>query len=153
MAPGRSHPYCSLYRNFSPNDLVKDKLAKDPGPVKGSHSGSNSPASSRHPIPGPTLDPTLYPTLAPTPAITNKLFKKSKKAYLELNQRPKQPPAKRERFLKTKISELYYDKLHMDCYHFYQQYEDDFETAGAIEANQTLFATSFLCRNISVCRT
>ena len=38
----------------------------------------------------------------------------------------------------------------MDCYHFYQQCKNHFETAGATGFNRTLFAAFFLCGNISV---
>ena len=38
----------------------------------------------------------------------------------------------------------------MDCYHFCQQYKDYFETVGATGFNQTPFAVSFLCGNISM---
>ena len=71
------------------------------------------------------------------------------RAYLELNQGPRQPPAERERFFKAKIPEVYYNKLHMDCYHFCQQYKDYFETAGATGSNRTPFAAFFLCENIN----
>ena len=69
---------------------------------------------------------------------------------METNQRPRQPSAERKQTLKAKIPEIYYSKLHMDCYHFCQYCKDYFETAGAIRANQTLFATFFLHGNISV---
>ena len=45
---------------------------------------------------------------------------------------------------------MYDAKLHTDCYHFYQQCKDYFETTGAIGTNQTPFAVSFLRKNISV---
>ena len=72
------------------------------------------------------------------------------KAYLETNQGPRQPLAVRKQTFKTKVSEIYYDKLYMDCYYFCQQCEDHFESAGATGFNQTLFAAFFLCQNISV---
>ena len=46
---------------------------------------------------------------------------------------------------------MYYGKLYMDCYHFCQQCEDHFETAGATGFNQTPFVAFFLRGNISVC--
>ena len=73
------------------------------------------------------------------------------KAYLETNQGPRQPPTERKQTFKVKVPEVYYGKSYMDCYHFCQQYDDNFKTAGAIEANRTLFAAFFLCGNISVC--
>ena len=48
---------------------------------------------------------------------------------------------------------MYYDKSHIDCYHFHQQCEDHFETAGATGTNRTPFAASFLRGSISVCWT
>ena len=45
---------------------------------------------------------------------------------------------------------MYYEKLHMDCYHFCQQCKHHFETAKATGANRTLFAASFLRTNIDV---
>ena len=154
MSPGGSRPCHSPCRfpcrNPPPTDLVEDELARDPGPDRGLHSGNTSPAPSRNPTPGPVQVPALIPALAPTPAPTNELFKKFMKAYLESNQRPRPPPVERERLLKAKIPEVYYGKSHMDCYHFCQQCEDYFETAGATGTNRTPFAASFLRGNISV---
>ena len=131
---------------------VEDELAREPGPVGNPHSGSTSPAPSRNPSPGPKLVPALNPAPvpAPTPApvASEELFKKFMKAYLETNQGPRQP--ERKQTLKAKVAELYYGKSHMDCYHFCQQCEDHFETAGATRFNRTPFAASFLCGNISV---
>ena len=39
------------------------------------------------------------------------------KAYLESNQGFSQSPAECEQFLKTKVLDVYYGKLHMDCYY------------------------------------
>ena len=154
MAPGgsrpRRSPRRSPRRNPPPTDPVEDELARDPGPDGGPHSGSTSPAPSRNPTPGPVQVPALIPAPAPAPVSTDELFKKFMKAYLESNQGPKPPPAERERPLKAKVPEVYYGKSHMDCYHFCQQCEDYFETAGATGTNRTPFAASFLRGNISV---
>ena len=72
------------------------------------------------------------------------------KAYLESNQGPSQPPEERKRPLKAKVPDVYYGKLHMDCYHFCQQCKDHFEISWATGTNRTPFAASFLCGNISV---
>ena len=93
MAPGGSCSCRSPCRNFSPTDPVEDKLAKNPGLVEDPYSSNNSSALSCHPTPGPTLILVLNPAPTPTPASTNELFKKFIKAYLELNQRPRQPLA------------------------------------------------------------
>ena len=152
MAPGGSRPRRSPRRNLPPLDPVEDELAREPGPVGGPHSGSTSPALSRNPTPGPELVPALNPAPVPAPAppSSNELFKQFMRAYLGSNQGPRQPPAERERSLKAKVPEVYYSKSHMDCYHFCQQCEDHFETAGATGNNRTPFAASFLRGNISV---
>ena len=158
MAPESSRPYCSSCQNLPPFDPVKNELTRDPDPVRGPHSGSTSSVPSRNLTPGPDLVPALVPALipvlvptsAPALAATNDLFRQFMKAYLKSNQRPRQPPAKREQPFKAKISKLYYSKLHMDCYHFCQQCKDHFEIAEATRANWTPFAVFFLCKNISV---
>ena len=134
---------------------MEDELAREPGPVGGPHSGSISPAPSRNPFPGLELVPALNlaPIPAPTPApvVSEELFKKFMKAYLETNQGLRQPPEEREQIFKAKIPEIYYGKSHMDCYHFCQQCEEYFETTRATGFNWTPFAASFLRGNISVC--
>ena len=72
------------------------------------------------------------------------------KAYLESNQGPRQLSAKCEQCFKVKVPEVYYGKLHIDCYHFCQQCKDYFETAGATGTNRTPFTAFFLRGNISV---
>ena len=125
MAFRGSRPCHSPRRNLSPLDPVEDELARDPGPVGGPHSSSTSPALSSNPIPSPELVPALIPApvLAPVPApappSSNELFKQFIRAYLESNQGPRQLPAEREQPFKAKVLEVYYGKLHMDCYHFY----------------------------------
>ena len=63
---------------------------------------------------------------------------------LEQNQVQGAGPCKRP--LKVRFPNLYYKNSHLDCYRFYQQYENYFKTAGANEPNRILFATLFLCR-------
>ena len=122
MAPKDSRPRHFPCRNLPPLDSVEDELARDPGPVGGFYSGSTSPALSRNPTPRPKLVSALISTPVPALALfySNKLFKQFIKAYLKSNQGPRQPPAEREQFLKAKVLEVYYGKLHMDYYHFYQ---------------------------------
>ena len=116
----------------------EDELARGPpgAPTEDSNTPTHFPAVSRAPTPAP-------------PSI-NELFKRFMKAYLEFNQGPSQPPEERERPFKAKVPDVYYGKLHMDCYHFCQQCEDYFETFWATGTNRTPFAASFLCGNISV---
>ena len=59
---------------------------------------------------------------------------------LELQKRP----------LKIKTLEIYSKKSHIDCYYFYQQYKNHFETSGTIEMNRTLFTALYLCGTISL---
>ena len=112
MAPRRSRPCCSLYRNSSSIDLVEDELARNPGSVESPHSGSTSPALSRNPTPGPNLVfaliPTPVPAPTPAPVAIDELFKKFMKAYLKINQGPRQSLAEHEQTLKAKILEVYY---------------------------------------------
>ena len=72
---------------------MENKLARDPGPVEDLHSGSTSFAPSCNPTPGPDLVPAAVSAPTPAPAATNDLFKQFMKAYLKLNQGPRQPLA------------------------------------------------------------
>ena len=133
-------------------DLVEDELARDPGSVGGPHSSGTSPVPSRDPTLGPKLISTLIPAPVPAPAplFSHELFKQFIKAYLKSNQGLRQPPMEHEQPLKAKIPEMYYGKSNIDCYHFCQQCEDHFKTAGATGTNRTLFAAFFFCGSISV---
>ena len=96
-------------------------------------------------------------TLAPVPVLVpisiKKLFKQFIKTYkasvkvleqnggqvgqtilVELQGRP----------LKAKVPDVYYSRSYIDCFPFYQQCEDYFESVGATRANRTSFAASFL---------
>ena len=70
------------------------------------------------------------------------------KAYLEA-ETPASTAAEidaepRERPLKARLSDLYYEDLHIEYYWFCQQCEDHFNTARAKGSNQIPFAASFL---------
>ena len=151
MAPRGSRPCYSPRRNL-PINPIKDELARNPGPVRGLYSDSTSPALFCNPTPGPKLVFALNPASIPVPAppSSNELFKQFMRAYLESNQGPRQPLVERKQSLKAKVPEVYYGKSYMDCYHFCQQCEDHFETAGATGTNRTPFAASFLRGSISV---
>ena len=101
---------------------MEDELARDLGPVEGFYSDNISLVPFHDATPGPALVSALIPALVPTPATTllffNELFKQFMKAYLELNQRFRQPLAEREQFFKAKVPDIYYKKWHIDCYHF-----------------------------------
>ena len=47
------------------------------------------------------------------------------------------------RSLKAQFPDIYWDKTHLECYNFFQQYKDHFVTTGAMGPNQALFATTF----------
>lgn len=51
--------------------------------------------------------------------------------------------------LKSRLSDLYSGKSHMECYHFCQHCEDHFDTASATGPHRTPFAASFLRGRIS----
>ena len=93
MALRGSRLYCFPCQNLLSINLVKNELARDPGPVRGPHSGSISLVPSCNLIPGPALVPTLIPVpvsaLAPILSSSNEFFKQFMKAYLELNQGPR----------------------------------------------------------------
>ena len=158
MAPKGSCPCCSLRRNLFPIDHIEDELAKNPGPTNSFYLGNTSPTPFHNPTPGPALVFALIPTPVPAPVPTltpvlsssDELFRQFMKAYLKSNQDPRQPLAKRKQLFKAKVPQVYYGKLHIDCYHFCQQCEDYFETAKATGANRTLFVAFFLHKNISV---
>ena len=81
MALGRSNP-----RRFSYRNLL---------------SSSVFPPLSLDLSCNPTSDPAPVPALAPALVAINELFKQFMKAYLELNQRPRQPLAECEQVLKA----------------------------------------------------
>ena len=55
----------------------------------------------------------------------------------------------REGQLKARFSDLYYGKLYIKCYYFYQQCKNHFDIAGTTQLDRTSFAASFLCERIS----
>lgn len=70
-------------------------------------------------------------------------------SFLQAQASRPEPAGPREGQLKAKFPNLYYGKSHLECYHFSQQCEDHFNTAGAIGFNCTPFAASFLRGRIS----
>ena len=131
----RRFPHRSPCRNPPPTNPVEDEFARDPGPDRGPYLGSTSPAPSRNATLSSVQVLALIPAPAPALAPTNELFKKFMKAYLESNQGPRPPPEECERPLKAKVPEVYYGKLHIDCYYFCQQCKNHFETTGATGTN------------------
>ena len=117
-----------------------NELAGAQGPVRGSNAGSDE---------APT------PPEASTPPLvtftSEDLFTKFMKVFMKTTQTQVQALAEpRERPLKAKTPETYWGKSHMECYHFYQQCEDYFETLGTTGMNRTPFAALFLCGSISL---
>ena len=87
--------------------------------------------------PAPVLAPT--PILAPVPVLTPTPV---------LAPAPIVAKAPRKK-LKACSPDVYYGKSHIDCYNFYQQYEDYFAIVGATRSTRILYATSFLQDQIS----
>ena len=50
----------------------------------------------------------------------------------------------RERLLKARFLDVYWGKTHMECYNFFQQFEEHFAIAGATGPNRVPFAATFL---------
>ena len=146
MAFGGSCSCRSSWRNLSLTDLVEEGLARDPGQVKDPHLGSTSSTLFYN----PTLGSTLVSALVSTLVATNDLFKQFMRAYLKLNKGSSQLSVQHKQPFIAKIPEIYYGKLHMDCYYFCQQCKDYFETSEATRAARTPFAAFFLYENISM---
>ena len=47
--------------------------------------------------------------------------------------------------MKVCFLNFYYRNSHLDCYHFYQHYEEHFEAVKASGSNRIYFAILFLC--------
>ena len=50
----------------------------------------------------------------------------------------------RKRPLKARFPDIYWGKMHLECYNFFQQCEDHFATAGTMGSNRVPFAATFL---------
>lgn len=88
--------------------------------------------------------------LSHTPRETCRVMKLCIDSFIQVQaQRPEQRPRKPP--LKVRFPVLYYAKSHMECYHSDQQYDDDFDTAGATSSDCTPFAISFICDKIGSC--
>ena len=119
-------------------------IAQSNGVTSQGNETSNRSGST---IPG-FLDPE--PTLAPKSALAFiyleanlqqllRIYIAAKKALPELWEHP----------LKARFSNLYYRKLYMDHYHFYQQCENHIDIVRAIGSNHISFTTFFLQKTIS----
>ena len=109
--------------------------------------------------PTDALEPTPRPATSASPASIDDLFKLFMRTYMYTvkNQAQVQasvqvflPPVEpKKQPLKARFPDLYFGKLHLDCYRFYHQYEDYFDTAIAHGDNRIPFAASFLRDGIS----
>ena len=141
----------------SRSDSKSDELW---APKKGTSTPShtNTPASSHTSTPAPSHMSTPAPSPANASTLTEStlVLKYSKTDQMKIlkifsetkGQEPKAEVA-RKRLLKANVPDVYFEKLHMDCYYFCQQCEDHFVTAGATGSNHTPFAASFLCGKIN----
>ena len=96
--------------------------------------------------------PPQAPDLVPAPALyIQKDLQKITELCINLFLVGNRQKGIRKSQLKAQFPNLYYEKLHMECYHFCKQYENYFDTAGTTGSNRTLFAAAFLCGRISFC--
>ena len=91
------------------------------------------------------------PAPAQAPAPTDDLFRQFIQAYMEDRCQPAPATAPVEpredaldRLLKAWNPDLYYSNLNIECYYFYQQCEDHFETSGTKGHKRVPFATTLL---------
>ena len=112
----------------------------------------SAPAAPGLVVSGPAEPAPAITAPAATP--TKNLFRQFMQAYMgdRRNSAPAPAPAPiaeplediSDRPLKAWNSDLYYGNPHMECYHFCQQYENHFETAGAKGHKHEPFAAFFL---------
>ena len=137
MAPGSRTTQQNPYVN-PPADISReqDELA---GAPKRFDAGSNK-----------ALIPPEAPTLPLVPPPSKDLFTKFIKMFMETTQAQAQVLAElQERIFKARTPETYWDKSHIECYYFCQQYKDHFEISGATGMNSIMFAASFFRGYIS----
>ena len=128
---------CNLCWN--PPSVGKDELA---GAALTESSGTPTPSL----VVSRALTSAPATALALTLSLDNELFQQFMKAYLEaqVTSQTKVDPELCKQPLKARFLDLYYDNLHIDCYWFYQQCKDHFETAKGKKLNKIPFAASFL---------
>ena len=103
---------------------------------------------------GPSDAPVLTPALAKyTKGDLQRITKLCMDSFLQVQADRPEPAGHREGHrkgqLKARFPDLYHGESHMESYHFCQQCEDHFATAGATGSNRTPFAASFLRGRIS----
>ena len=141
-------------KKFSPFDqaMARPRTCCSPrhNPLPGVEDEGGPPRANTKSSNTPTYSGAISWAPTPAPPSTNELFKRFMKAYFKSNQGSSQPLEERKRPFKAKVPDVYYGKLHIDCYYFCQQCENHFKTSRVIETNQTLFEASFFCENISI---
>ena len=115
-----------------------NELASAQSPARWSNAENNEALT----LPEAFIPPLVLPT-------SEKLFTKFMKMFMETTQGRNQLELQ-ERPLKARTPETYSGKSHMDCYYFYQQCEDYFETSETTGMNCTPFAATFLRDSISL---
>lgn len=118
-------------------------------PSDSSEQKTFAPSNTR-PSDVPAPDALALDTLVPAPVLAKYSIKDLQAMTkvcidLFLQAQARRSKSHRERQLKAKLPNLYYDKTHMEYYHFCQQCENHFATANAIDPNCTPFAASFFC--------
>ena len=102
------------------------------------------------PLPAPAPTPTPAPVLASGKYI-NADFYQFIKVFIDAQKRSGTHEGPWESLLKARFPDLYYRKFYMDCYQFFQQYEDHFKTASATGPNYISFVALFFRGPINFC--
>ena len=141
MTPGSGITRQSSCLNISINSAREfDELAGTQGLTRRFNTRSNK-ALTLPEAPTPSLVPLISKNLF------TKFMRMLMKTIQAWNQEQLEP---RKCLLKARTLKTYFEKSHMDCYHFYQQCENYFKTSGAIEMNRIFFAATFLYGSISL---
>ena len=115
--------------------------------------GSNQPKEvlvETTSIPSTASAPSEASALAlATTLYTQEDLQRITKLYMDLLHQGNCQEGLRKGQLKIRFPDFYYGKSHMECYYFYQQCKDHFDTPSSIGSNRTPFATSFLCGQIN----
>ena len=107
------------------------------------NTGSNKAPTKVLTLPKAPTSPLIAPS-------TKDLFTKFIKVFMEMIKAQPQVLTKpQEWLLKIWTPKMYWDKSHIECYHFCQKCEDYFEISSAIKMNCIPFAASFFHGTIS----
>ena len=122
------------------------------GPRTRRNAGGAPTDDSGTPEPTPAVSRTPAPASVPGPPgrYTDEDLQRATKLAIESFVKGQEhgqlqaSTAPRDRPLKARNPDLYYESSHMECYYFYWQCEDHFDTAGATGHKRVPFAASFL---------